>query len=126
MLNRDVELLSLLPHMHLRGKDFRFDLRHPDGSKEILLNIPKYDFDWQFYYYLKDPMSLPAGSVIECVAHFDNSPNNPDNPDPSVEVRWGDQSWEEMMIGFFEVAFDASADEGPYVTQGKRPATGSD
>ena len=126
VLNRDVELLSLLPHMHLRGKDFRFDLRHPDGSKEILLSIPKYDFDWQFYYYLKDPMSLPAGSVIECVAHFDNSPNNPDNPDPSAEVRWGDQSWEEMMIGFFEVAFDASADEGPYVTQGKRPATGSD
>ena len=121
-LNRPVELISLLPHMHLRGKDFRFDVRYPDGSAEVLLNVPKYDFEWQFYYYLKEPMSLPAGAVIECVAHFDNSPNNPDNPDPSAEVGWGDQSWEEMMIGFFEVAIDAQADVGPYVTERKKKA----
>ena len=126
VLNREVELLSLLPHMHLRGKDFRFDLRYPDGRKEVLLSVPKYDFDWQFYYYLKEPKTLPAGTAIECLAHFNNSPNNPDNPDPTAEVRWGDQSWEEMMIGFFEVAFDASADVGPYVTQRKSPATSGD
>ncbi len=123
VLNRDVELIALLPHMHLRGKDFRYDLRFPDGRIETLLSVPRYDFDWQFYYYLKDPMALPAGTAIECLAHFDNSPNNPDNPDPSAEVRWGDQSWEEMMIGFFEIAFDASAEVRPYVTQQKAPAS---
>ena len=125
VLNREVELVSLLPHMHLRGKDFRFDLRHPDGSREVLLSVPRYDFDWQFYYYLKEPRILPAGTAIECLAHFDNSPNNPDNPDPKVEVRWGDQSWEEMMIGFFEVAFDAKADATPFITQRKNDAAPS-
>ena len=126
VLNRDVELVSLLPHMHLRGKDFQFDLRYPDGRTEVLLKVPRYDFDWQFYYYLKEPMLLPAGTAIECLAHFDNSPNNPDNPDPSAEVRWGDQSWEEMMIGFFEVAFDAEDDVRPYVTQRKQSQASSD
>ena len=126
VLNRDVQLISLLPHMHLRGKDFQFDLRHPDGVAETLLRVPRYDFDWQFYYHLKEPRLLPAGTAIECLAHFDNSPNNPDNPDPAAEVRWGDQSWEEMMIGFFEVAFDASEDEGPYVRQKKVAESSSD
>ncbi len=126
VLNREVELLAVLPHMHLRGKDFQYDLRYPDGQVETLLRVPKYDFDWQFYYYLKDPKVLPAGTAIECLAHFDNSPNNPDNPDSGVEVRWGDQSWEEMMIGFFEVAFDANEDVGPYVTQKKASGTSGD
>ncbi|MCY4596897.1 MAG: thiol-disulfide isomerase [Bryobacterales bacterium] len=120
VLNRDVELVSVLPHMHLRGKDFRYDLRYPDGRSEVLLSVPKYDFEWQYVYYLRDPKVLPAGTAIDCLAHFDNSPNNPDNPDPSVEVRWGDQSWEEMMIGFFDIAVDAGADLGPYLTQAKR------
>ena len=126
VLNREVELISLLPHMHLRGKDFQFDLRYPDGSREVLLKVPRYDFDWQFYYYLKEPRVLPAGTAIECLAHFDNSPNNPENPDPSAEVRWGDQSWEEMMIGFFEIAFDSSADIDPYLTQKKDSAPSGD
>ena len=126
VLSRDVELLSLLPHMHLRGKDFQFDLRYPDGRSETLLKVPNYDFDWQFFYYLKQPRSLPAGTAIECLAHFDNSPNNADNPDPSAEVRWGDQSWEEMMIGFFQIAFDAADDVEPYVSQGQRPTTSGD
>ncbi len=126
VLNREVELVSVLPHMHLRGKDFRYDLRYPDGRTETLLRVPRYDFDWQFYYHLQEPKVLPAGTAVECLAHFDNSPNNPDNPDPSAEVRWGDQSWEEMMIGFFEVAFDATADVKEYVTQRKIPETGGD
>lgn len=126
LLNRDVELLSFLPHMHLRGKDFRYEIRYPDGRTEVLLNVPRYDFDWQFYYYLKEPMQLSAGTAIECLAHFDNSPNNPDNPDPGAEVRWGDQSWEEMMIGFFEVGIPASEDPDPYVTQRKAPETSGD
>ena len=126
VLNRGVELVGVMPHMHLRGKDFRFDLRYPDGRSEILLNVPHYDFEWQFFYYLQQPRILPAGTVIECLAHFDNSPNNPDNPDPAAEVRWGDQSWEEMMIGFFEIAVDADQDIGPYLVQGKQPAASSD
>ena len=120
VLNREVELMGLLPHMHLRGKDFRFDLRYPDGRSEVLLNVPGYDFEWQYLYLLKEPMVLPAGTAIDCFAHFDNSPNNPDNPDPSAEVRWGDQSWEEMMIGFFDIAIDAGADLKPYLAQAKR------
>ena len=120
VLNRDVELMGLLPHMHLRGKDFRFDLRYPDGQSEVLLNVPEYDFEWQYLYLLQEPMILPAGTAIACFAHFDNSPNNPDNPDPSAEVRWGDQSWEEMMIGFFDIAIDAGADLKPYLAQAKR------
>ncbi len=125
VLNREVELVSLLPHMHLRGKDFQFDVRYPDGRREVLLKVPSYDFDWQFYYYLKEPKILPEGATIECLAHFDNSPNNPDNPDPNVEVRWGDQSWEEMMVGFFEIAFDAKADSKPFITQKRvRSASG--
>ena len=126
VLNREVELIGLLPHMHLRGKDFRFDLRYPDGRNEVLLYVPNYDFEWQFFYYLQQPKTLPAGTVIDCLAHFDNSPNNPDNPDPAAEVRWGDQSWEEMMIGFFEIAVDADQDIGPYLVQGKQPAAKSD
>ena len=120
VLNRDVELVSVMPHMHLRGKDFRYDLRYPDGRSEVLLSVPEYDFDWQYVYYFRDPRVLPAGTVIDCLAHFDNSPNNPDNPDASSEVRWGDQSWEEMMIGFFDIAVDAGADLSPYLSQLKR------
>ena len=115
-----------MPHMHLRGDDFRFELRYPDGRSETLLSVPQYDFDWQYFYYLKQPMLLPAGTAIECLAHFDNSPNNPDNPDPSAEVRWGDQSWEEMMIGFFEIAIGSDASLRPYLTQGKQARSSGD
>ena len=97
----DVTLVSLMPHMHVRGKDFVYTLVYPDGRSEILLRVPKYDFNWQLSYRLAKPISLPKGSRIECVAHFDNSTNNKYNPDPTKEVRWGDQTWEEMMIGWF-------------------------
>ena len=126
VLDREVELVSLMPHMHLRGGDFRFALRYPDGNSEVLLSVPKFDFDWQTYYYFKQPKLLPAGTAIECLAHFDNSPNNPDNPDPTAEVRWGDQSWEEMMIGFFEVAFEPNGADEPAVSQRKGPAASDD
>jgi hypothetical protein len=95
-----VTLTNLTPHMHLRGKSFEYVATYPTGEKEVLLKVPQYDFNWQHTYVLKQPKPLPAGTVIECVAHFDNSPNNKFNPDPAKEVRWGDQSWEEMMIGF--------------------------
>ncbi len=109
-VREDVRLISFMPHMHLRGKDFEYRLLYPTGERQTILRVPKYDFNWQLFYYLADPLLLPKNTKIECTAHFDNSPNNPANPDPSKEVRWGDQSWEEMMIGWFEVAMDPKMD----------------
>lgn len=119
IINETTELVSLMPHMHLRGKDFHYEATYPTGEKEVLLDVPKYDFNWQFFYYLKNPKILPKGTRIDCTAHFDNSPNNPANPDPAKEVKWGDQSWEEMMIGWFEIAMDADADSKLYTKRGK-------
>ncbi|MFN9951517.1 MAG: alkyl hydroperoxide reductase, partial [bacterium] len=90
------ELLLMSPHMHLRGKAFRYTLVKPDGSREILLDVPRYDFNWQTAYWLKEPLKLTAGSKIFCEAVFDNSEDNLNNPDPSKWVRWGDQTYEEM------------------------------
>jgi len=109
-LKKDSTLISLFPHMHLRGKDFEFRVVLPGGETQTLLKVPSYSFSWQLSYNLAQPLPLPKGSVIECTAHFDNSVNNKYNPDATKEVRWGDQSWEEMMIGFFNVAFDAKLD----------------
>lgn len=98
------KLLAMGPHMHLRGKSFRFEGVWPDGRRETLLDIPHYDFNWQTVYELSEPLPLEDGFAIECVAHFDNSARNLVNPDPSAAVRWGDQTWDEMMIAFFEVS----------------------
>ncbi len=103
----DVDLIALMPHMHLRGRDFRYTAKYPDGQSEILLNVPDYDFNWQHRYRFREPKPLPAGTKLECVAHFDNSIYNPANPDPTQPVRWGDQSWEEMMIGWYTVVDSA-------------------
>ncbi|MEO2019669.1 MAG: redoxin domain-containing protein [Fuerstiella sp.] len=103
-----VEVLSFMPHMHLRGKSFSYEARYPDGRSEILLDVPKYDFNWQTSYRLKQPLTLPRGAYLHCVAHFDNSENNLHNPDPTRTVPWGDQSWDEMMVGFFDVAVPIS------------------
>ncbi len=100
----EARLLAMAPHMHLRGKSFKFVGRSSDGRRETLLDVPAYDFNWQFGYELAEPLPLPAGFTIECEARFDNSAQNPANPDPQAAVRWGDQSFEEMMIAFFEVA----------------------
>jgi hypothetical protein len=103
-LQQDATLVNFLPHMHFRGKSFEYRAIYPDGKKEVLLNVPHYDFNWQLTYDLSREKKLPKGTVIECEAHFDNSPNNRYNPDPSKEVHYGEQTWEEMMIGFFDVA----------------------
>ncbi len=100
----EAKLVDLMPHMHLRGKDFEYRLVYPDGRKETLLSVPKYDFNWQLFYYLADQITVPKGAKLECTAHFDNSTVNKANPDATKEVTWGDQSWEEMMIGWFDVA----------------------
>ena len=98
----DVRIIDLMPHMHVRGKDFTYTAVYPDGRSEVVLQIPKYDFNWQLLYQFKDPLFLPKGARLDCVAHFDNSARNKYNPDPTREVRWGDQTWEEMMIGWFD------------------------
>jgi hypothetical protein len=98
----DVYLVDLMPHMHVRGKDFKYTVVYPDGRSEVILNVPRYDFNWQLLYQFKKPFFMPKGSRLECVAHFDNSTANRFNPDPTKEVRWGDQTWEEMMIGWFD------------------------
>jgi peroxiredoxin len=104
-LPKDAVIYSLLPHMHLRGKDFKYDVVYPDGKTVTILNVPRYDFGWQATYHLKQPLKLPAGTQIKCFAHFDNSKNNPWNPDPTAKVIFGEQTWEEMMIGFIDFAY---------------------
>jgi len=108
----DARLLTLTPHMHLRGKSFRYEAEYPDGKREILLDIPRYDFNWQLRYTLLEPKLLPKGTRLICTAHFDNSEKNLANPDPTKPVRWGDQTWEEMMIGYYSTLPMETVDAG--------------
>jgi hypothetical protein len=102
-------LLRLIPHMHLRGKAFEVRLAN-GASDQTLLRVPRYDFRWQNAYYLSQPVELKPGMRIDCTAWFDNSSNNPANPDANAEVRWGDQSFEEMMLNYVDVAVPANAE----------------
>ena len=106
----NINLLSFSPHMHVRGKDFRYTATYPNGRTETLLSVPAYDFGWQSTYILAEPKAIPQGTRIDCVAHFDNSTTNPANPNPSQRVEWGEQSFQEMMIGYFDYVLDAPAD----------------
>lgn len=100
-VTQDTWLHALIPHMHYRGKSFRFTARNPNGDEEILLDVPTYDFNWQNVYALAEAKLIPKNTVLMCYGVFDNSADNVANPDPSKEVRWGDQSWDEMMLGTF-------------------------
>jgi peroxiredoxin len=100
--HRDEMLLSMTPHMHLRGKSFQYQAIYPNGDREIVLDVPKYDFNWQLKYLLAEPKLMPKGTKMLCTATYDNSESNLANPNPNQPVRWGDQSDEEMMIGFFD------------------------
>lgn len=102
----DVHLTSYMPHMHLRGKDMKYDVIYPDGRQETLLWVPKFSFNWQAMYYLKKPVALPKGTKMIVTAHFDNSEKNKFNPDPKKTIRWGDPTYEEMMIGWMEYYVD--------------------
>lgn len=104
IFRQNTMLLTVSPHMHVRGKDFRYDLIYPDGKTETVLWVPRYDFGWQTTYQLTEPKLLPKGTKMHCVAHFDNSEDNLANPDPSKDVAWGEQTWEEMMFGWFEMS----------------------
>jgi hypothetical protein len=114
----DCLLLSFFPHMHLRGKEFEYNIIHPNGTPggplheatETLLRV-NYNFYWQLSYRLSQPLFLKAGTELQAVAWFDNSKNNTHNPDPAVAVRWGDQTYDEMLVGFFDVAVPASIDK---------------
>ncbi len=101
MFFKDTLLLNLTPHMHVRGKDFKYVAEYPDGTSEVLLDVPNYDFNWQLRYAFEEPKLMPKGSRIVCTAHFDNSVDNLANPDPNEAVTYGDQTWEEMMFGFY-------------------------
>jgi mono/diheme cytochrome c family protein len=99
--DQNARILGFLPHMHVRGKAFRYTAIHPDGREEVLLDIPRYDFNWQTCYRPKD-LHVKAGTKIRATARFDNSKGNPANPDPGKEVRFGPQTWEEMLIGYID------------------------
>ncbi|MBI3735711.1 cytochrome c [Candidatus Sumerlaeota bacterium] len=106
-VNEDIHILSFMPHMHLRGKDYEYKAIYPDGREETLLSVPKYDFNWQLVYDAAKPIAIPKGTTIQCVAHFDNSAENPNNPDPQAVVRFGEPTTDEMMIGWFDFTRDA-------------------
>lgn len=122
-LREDSKLASLLPHMHLRGKSFEMRAVYPTGETEVLLNVPRYDFNWQLVYRPVEQKVLPKGTRIDCTARFDNSANNKNNPDPTATVRFGEQSWEEMMIGFFDVAVAPDMDASDLM-RGRRKVAG--
>ncbi len=102
----DVTLYVLWPHMHTRGKEMTYLLTYPDGREEVLLSVPNYDFNWQIFYELKEPLKIPAGSTIKTIGSYDNSPANKWNPAPQKEVYWSEQSWDEMYSGFIDISVD--------------------
>ena len=102
-LPAEVQIMNYMPHMHLRGKDMKYEVMYPDGRRETLLWVPKFSFNWQAMYYLKKPITLPKGTKLIVTAHFDNSTKNKYNPDPKKDVRWGDPTYDEMMIGWADL-----------------------
>lgn len=120
---KDTMLLSLMPHMHLRGKSFKFEAQYPDGTAETLLDVPSYDFNWQLRYYLTEPKLIPKGTRLECTAHFDNSAENLANPNPAETVSFGDQTWEEMMFGFYTSVDPKEDRQAGILAGGRAPKT---
>ncbi len=102
-----ITLYGLTPHLHLRGRSMKYTLTWPDGREEILLDVPKYDFNWQLYYELATPKHIPAGSKVTVVTLFDNSAKNPYNPAPEKEVFWSEQSWDEMYAPQARITVDS-------------------
>ena len=102
VFDRDMELLAFSPHMHVRGKAMKYQVTYPDGSKEVLLDVPKYDYNWQWLYYPTAPIPIPEGSRLDITAVWDNSEDNPANPDPSKEILYRGDTFNEMFVGFFE------------------------
>ncbi len=99
--SQPVKIWGLLPHTHLRGVRWRYTLERPDSASRIVLDVPRYDFNWQTYYLFATPLEIPAGGKLTSMAWYDNSASNKDNPDPKIDVKWGDQTWEEMQYTGF-------------------------
>lgn len=106
-LLQDVHVWAIHPHMHVRGKDMTYTAIYPDGHREVLLRVPAYRFDWQLDYDLAEAKPLPKGTKILVSAHDDNSTANKNNPDPTATVHYGDQTWDEMMAGYFTYTIDS-------------------
>jgi len=121
--NQDVELVFLMPHMHVRGKDMTYTLEYPDGKKEVVLNVPRYDFNWQLGY--DTSIKVPKGTKLHVDAHFDNSINNKFNPNPNRTVYYGEMTWEEMMNPFFGVVVDRNIDPKKIITSRGPTANGA-
>lgn len=117
----DALLLSMFPHLHLRGKAFLYERIEPGGRVETLLEVRPYDFYWQLNYVLARPLPLAAGARLRFTAWYDNSPNNPRNPDPAADVGYGERSSDEMMIGFFDVAVDPALDKEAFFQLRRQP-----
>jgi hypothetical protein len=115
--NQSVELVYSQPHMHLRGKDMDILLHYPSGESETLVSVPHFDFGWQMVYYQDKPLLLPKGTRMELIGHWDNSANNRYNPDPTATVRWGDQTWDEMLFAWVGVVVDRDADPAKVISQ---------
>ena len=112
-----VQLIYSQPHMHLRGKDMDIQLRYPTGESETILSVPRYDFNWQTIYFETKPLPLPTGTRVELTAHWDNSPNNKYNPDPTKTIRWGEQSWDEMIFAWVGVMVPRDADPAKVIAK---------
>jgi hypothetical protein len=121
-LQADSTLLAMFPHMHVRGKAFEYRATYPDGESETLLSVPKYDFNWQLTYYLQQPRVLPKGTILECLARYDNSLNNAYNPDPGKDIYWGDQTWDEMLAGFVDLSMPVTMNPMSLVPPRPKPA----
>lgn len=124
-VDTDVRVVGFTPHMHFRGKSFEYRAVLPDGSREVLLRVPKYDFNWQLTYDLSEERVFPKGTKFEATAVFDNSPGNRFNPDPKASVRFGDQTWDEMMVGFINIAIKPDQDLRTLIRIPPKPTTGA-
>jgi hypothetical protein len=120
---QDAELVFMLPHMHARGKDMKYTIEYPDGRKEVVLNVPRYDFNWQLGYLTS--VHVPKGAKLRIDAHFDNSENNKFNPNPNRTVYYGEMTWEEMMLGFFSVVVDQDVDPETIISRQSAAAGGA-
>jgi hypothetical protein len=108
-LNQDMTIWSMLPHTHVRGKRWHLEAIYPDGRAETILDVPRYDFTWQTDYVFKQPLKLPKGTKIRTSAWYDNSVANKSNPDPTADVHWGDQTWQEMQFTAFAFSLDSTS-----------------
>ena len=122
IIDQDSTVISYFPHMHVRGRDMKMTANYPNGETEILIDVPEYDFDWQLFYYPDEQVSLPAGTRLDIVAHYDNSELNPENPDPNQAIRFGTKTNDEMMFTVFEFIADVGVSPTPATPETRREA----